>query len=244
MKHTAFLALGAAAIAVLGAAFLVRTRSGGELDPAPAGPTVSAATGGQADWPVRFDVDPDVEPIYERVILVTIDTLRADHVTSYGYRRRTTPFLDSLTDESVLFDRAIASVSHTAPSHASMLTGLPPIVHGVQQNGDQLAPGVAVHVARLFRKAGFETAAFLNVSFLSGVAQAFEHVDVQTQRGEPVADATIAWLQDAERSGRFFLWVHPDFRPFDSTPESPPSRCDWCQPQQEPHRLPLQSPTG
>src|SRR6185503_20825838 len=80
-------------------------------------------------WPVAVDFPRGPEPRYPRVVLVTIDTLRADHVSAYGYRRKTTPFFDSLAEKGVLFTRANSTVAHTAPSHSSMLTGLPTLVH-------------------------------------------------------------------------------------------------------------------
>ena len=168
-------------------------------------------------WPVAVESSGAEHPEYERVVLVTIDTLRADHVSSYGYPRATTPFLDSLAARGVRFARAYASVSHTAPSHATMLTGLAPAVHGVLQNGGQL-DSAAVNLGGLFGANGFETAAFLNVKFLSGIAASFGHVEVCALGGEAgrrrkltgadVADAALKWLRTTRTSPRFLLWVH------------------------------------
>ena len=69
------------------------------------------------------------------VVLVTIDTLRADHLEIYGYPRPTAPFLSTLADDGVVFENLIAACSHTAPSHASLFTGLYPFQHGVLRNG-------------------------------------------------------------------------------------------------------------
>ena len=177
-------------------------------------PETSGGADGSADgageesrWPFRVALPLDADPRFERVVLVTIDTLRADHVSSYGYVRPTTPFLDSMAARGVLFERAMASCSQTAPSHATLLTGLHPTAHGVIKNGLELDPE-ALDLARLFGAAGFETGAFLNVKFLSGIAGAFERVDVQLVKGAPVVDAAIAWLREADRAERFFLWVH------------------------------------
>ena len=87
---------------------------GGDAQPAP------LYLGGS--WPVAVEFPRGPEPRYQRVVLVTIDTLRADHVSAYGYRRKTTPFLDSLAERGVLFTRANSTVAHTAPSHSSMLS--------------------------------------------------------------------------------------------------------------------------
>ena len=162
---------------------------------------------GSDAWPVSLLVPADGTPRYERVVLVTLDTLRADHVSAHGYRRRTTPFLDSLADQGVLFERAVASVTHTAPSHASLLTGLPPEVHGVLQNGHPLPPE-AVDLAVLFEAAGYETAAFLNVKFMEPIARAFDHTGVHVKESANVVAAAIDWLRRGRTSERFFVWVH------------------------------------
>ena len=175
---------------------------GGSAPPAPSAP--SAVSG---DWPVAVELAPGAAPRYERVVLVTIDTLRADHVSAYGYRRRTTPFLDSLAERGVLFTRAHATISHTAPSHTSMLTGLPPLVHGVLHNGYQLQAG-AVDLARVFAAAGFETAACINTEFLQGVARSFGSVHWTTERGDSVLANARTWLEEERKGPRFFLWVH------------------------------------
>lgn len=175
-----------------------------------AAPSPTPAAGGGPLRAVRTEDRLD----YERVVLVTIDTLRADHVSSYGYPRATTPFLDSLAARGVRFARVLAAVSHTAPSHATMLTGLVPAVHGVVENGGTLAPGVE-DLAGLFGKNGFESAAFLNVKFLSGIAASFGQVGVRAlgpdQRvlsGADVVDAALGWLERERKGPRFLLWVH------------------------------------
>src|ERR671918_1503845 len=68
------------------------------------------------------------------IVLITIDTLRADHLPAYGYTKLSTPAIDRLAAESVLFEDAIAHVPMTLPSHASILTGLLPVQHGVHDN--------------------------------------------------------------------------------------------------------------
>ncbi len=159
------------------------------------------------EWPLAVEFPHGPEPRYERVVLVTIDTLRADHVSGLGYPRQTTPFLDSLAQRGVLFTRANATISHTAPSHASMLTGLPPLVHGVLHNGYQM-DAQAVDLARVFAAAGFETAACVNTEFLEGVARSFQSVYPTTERGEEVVRLARAWLTETRRGSRFFLWLH------------------------------------
>jgi arylsulfatase A-like enzyme len=176
-------------------------------------PASAPATPPAASGPLRL-VRTEDRIDYERVVLVTLDTLRADHVSSYGYPRATTPFLDSLAARGVRFSRVLAAVSHTAPSHATMLTGLVPAVHGVVENGGTLAPGLE-DLAGLFGQSGFESAAFLNVKFLSGIAASFGTVEVRAlgpeQRllsGADVVDAALGWLEHRRASPRFLLWVH------------------------------------
>ena len=159
------------------------------------------------DWPVTVELPADPEPLYPRVVLFTIDTLRADHVSAYGYRRTTTPFLDSLAQQGVLFTRANSTISQTAPSHASMLTGLPPLVHGVLDNSHELGRD-AVDLARVFGAAGFETAACVNTKFLQGVAHSFGSVHAATGRGDDVVRLATTWLEKERKGERFFLWVH------------------------------------
>ncbi len=178
------------------------------FDTGTSGPNRPASSKSDASaWPIDFQLPPKLDPLYERVVLVTIDTLRADHVSSYGYLRDTTPFLDSLTRKGVAFDRAVASVSHTAPSHATMLTGLAPVEHGVVTNGLSL-PDDARDAASMFREAGYETAAFLNVKFLSGVSKNFHGSASAVIQGERVVNLAHTWLKEHRKSSRFFMWVH------------------------------------
>jgi arylsulfatase A-like enzyme len=149
----------------------------------------------------------------DRVVLVTVDTLRADHLSSYGYRLNTTPFLDSLAKQGVRFETAIASSSHTAPSHASIFTGLFPSQHGLEVNGSNLNAGT-VTLPCVLAEAGFATAGFTSVSFLKGLSACFETFDANPDRerlyspAETVLDHAATWLRGQAPSARFFLWVH------------------------------------
>jgi arylsulfatase A-like enzyme len=163
--------------------------------PAPSGPLLS------------WSVPAGSAPAYERIVLVTIDTLRADHLPSYGYPRDTAPFFAELTRAGVLFERAYAAISHTAPSHASILTGLPPSLHGVRANGERL-PAEVPTLQGLFRAAGYESAAFLSVGFLEGVAAGFDHVRASRTWATALVDDAIGWLRATRAAPRFFLWLH------------------------------------
>ncbi len=181
------------------------TSSGTPSTPAPAAAPALPPRDAQ-EWPVDFHIAGS--PSFERVVLITIDTLRRDHVSAYGYFRPTTPFFDRSAAGGVLFDNAISPVSHTAPSHASMLTGLPPDEHGVLQNGGKL-PANARDLARVFRGAGFETAAFVAAKFLrGGLCSSFDVKGVAQPEGSTVVDAALKWLGEWRTKERFFLWVH------------------------------------
>src|SRR3954467_4873623 len=96
------------------------------------------------------------------VLLVTIDTLRADHVGSYGYGKASTPTIDALAKRGVRFETAVAHVPLTGPSHASILTGQIPLGHGFRNNsGFTLSPQVKT-AAEDFRQAGYRTAGFVS----------------------------------------------------------------------------------
>ena len=144
---------------------------------------------------------------YTQVVLITIDTLRADHLQSYGYPRLTSPFLDQLAEKGVVFTRANATVSHTAPSHASIFTGLLPLQHGVLRNGDRLSPEFP-NMAQVLGHAGYQTAAFTSAVFVNRTATGFRTVDGVRRRGAKTVDQAMAWLDRLDPEQPFFLWVH------------------------------------
>mgnify|MGYP001812935820 CR=1 FL=1 len=154
---------------------------------------------------------PETSARFDNVVLVTIDTLRADHLGAYGYPRPVSPFIDSLAADGVRFDRAISSSSHTAPAHTSIFTGHHPARHGVLFNGVKLQPGIPT-LATTLRDAGFDTAAFASVRFLRGSAKGFDTRNFQSRAGYRRADRTVdralEWLQGRDAEGRFLLWVH------------------------------------
>ncbi len=169
----------------------------------------------------RIEVRPDRGAPPPNVLLVTIDTLRADHVGAYGASFAETPSLDRLASEGTRFTRAIASSPLTLPSHSALLTGSHPHELGVRHNGMyRLAPGVETLAERL-RGAGWATGAFVGSYVLAarfGLDQGFDRYDdtTSTQLAGPggyaertadaVSDAALAWLEAAPRP--FFLWTH------------------------------------
>ncbi len=158
------------------------------------------------------------------VLIVTLDTTRADAVGFSGGPERVTPVLDALAAESVVFERARTVAPITLPAHSSMLTGLYPPRHGVRLNGTQALPESATTLAERARDAGYETAAFVAAAVLDrnfGLAQGFETYGAplrpQSDAGPhfperpaaEVVDEALAWLEDGwNRRRPFLLWVH------------------------------------
>ena len=164
---------------------------------------------------------PTGDPEPRSFVLVTIDTLRREHLGCYGYHRDTTPHLDALAERSVVFDRALVSMATTLPSHLSMLTGLYVHQHGVESNrgGVQrpFRPGPGRRsVAAALRDAGYRTAAVVSAPPLNaatGIASGFdEYLQPSPEEGVFGAaranELALAWLDQHGGAGPFFLWVH------------------------------------
>ena len=148
----------------------------------------------------------------DNLVLVTIDTLRADHLGSYGYPRPTSPFLDSLAARGVRFDRAISASSHTAPSHTSIFTSFYPSQHGVLRNGRLLQEGLPT-LASILHEAGFDTAGVTSVRFLKGISAGFDtflapHLGRGYRDADRTIDVAIDWLGTRTERRPFLLWVH------------------------------------
>jgi arylsulfatase A-like enzyme len=156
------------------------------------------------------------------VLFITIDTLRADHLGCYGYFRETSPRIDALAEESLVFERCAVPMATTLPSHVSMLTGAWPLEHGVLANvahggrSFRPSPGL-VSAAEVLEGCGYRTAAFTSAKPLrldSGVDsgfQLFDESEERERRGDVTVDLALAWLERAVQEGEaqpFFLWVH------------------------------------
>jgi choline-sulfatase len=158
------------------------------------------------------------------VILITVDTLRADHVGCYGAQTLKTPTLDALAHDGVVFERAVSQVPLTWPSHAVILTGTYPFQNGVQDfTGQPLAEQFRT-VAQAFQRAGYATGAVVSAFVLDrswGLARGFDFYDdafsaetfekkdiglVDRRAGESIAHG-ITWLKKTPRRP-FFLWLH------------------------------------
>ncbi len=149
------------------------------------------------------------------LVLVIIDTIRADHLSAYGYRRRTSPNLDRLASRALLFKNAFSASTWTLPSTASLMTGLYPDQHGARRLPEVLSPEANTLAERL-RALGYRTAAFTDGGFVDpqwGFAQGFDRYDsTRGQAWSPkdvkrVVEPTARWLTE-NRSAPFFLFVH------------------------------------
>lgn len=151
------------------------------------------------------------------ILLITVDTLRADHLGAYGYFRETSPAIDALAAESLLFERCYTPLAYTLPAHMSLLTATFPYEHGVLANFRKegvyfdRAAGAA-SFAEFARRAGYTTAGFVSAAVLhrdTGIAAGFDvFYDVPDQvRAADTIERVLTFL-DAEPSRPLFLWVH------------------------------------
>jgi arylsulfatase A-like enzyme/Flp pilus assembly protein TadD len=155
------------------------------------------------------------------VILLTLDTTRADRLGSYGYKGGHTPNLDALAQRGVRFERTYSSVPLTTPAHSTMFTGLYPTRHGVHNNGDAILPDAAVTLAEVLKEKGYGTAASVSAFVTTrmwnldqGFDDYFDTVEknpssrwAQERPANEVVDDAITWL-DKKEPGPFLLWLH------------------------------------
>jgi arylsulfatase A-like enzyme len=159
------------------------------------------------------------------LLLVTLDTTRADHIGAYGAVGAKTPRLDALAARGLRFSQALTTVPLTTPAHASLLTGNYPPTHGVRNNGEQPLSQEQNTLAELLRERGYRTSAFVSAFVLDrrfGLDQGFQTYDDRVEqtraansfgghnerRADATAEAAIAWLEQTGKSEPFFAWVH------------------------------------
>lgn len=155
---------------------------------------------------------PQVETF--NVIIISLDTLRADHLGCYGYNRNTSPNIDELAEDSALFSNTYAPSPWTLPSHVSLMTSLNTINHGVYQNGQKIDSSIRT-LADWLRVNGFFTTAFTGGGFVSGLFGLHKGFDSYHVRGgiqnpnsaEVLCRAALDWL-DRNRDRSFFLFLH------------------------------------
>jgi choline-sulfatase len=165
---------------------------------------------------------PAMRPL--NLVVVTIDTLRPDHLHCYGYSKIETPNLDAIARAGVLFENAVTQAPLTPPSHASIFTGLNPPAHHVRDTGGFVLQPSTTTLATILQQRGWDTAAFISAAVLKkvfGFNQGFAVYDDQLPRpgkghefdedaerraGETV-DHAVRWLE-AQSGKPYFLWVH------------------------------------
>ncbi|NNE42903.1 MAG: sulfatase-like hydrolase/transferase, partial [Gemmatimonadetes bacterium] len=150
------------------------------------------------------------------IVLLSVDTLRPDHLGCYGDPAARTPFWDALARRGVQFREALAPAPFTLPSHASLLTGEDPPAHGARANGSRALAPSGPMLAELLTDAGFRSAAFAAATVLdstSGLTPGFEIFEWQDHPGqterpaESVARSAREWLRELD-GGRAFLFLH------------------------------------
>ena len=157
------------------------------------------------------------------VLLISVDTLRADALTCYGYEREITPHVDALAARGVLHTDTLTTIGKTGPAFASLFTSLYPPTHGARRNGVPLRHDVPT-LAEILGQAGYQSAAFISNwtlrKNLAAVDRGFDHYDQEftrkrnifgaAERDAPsVIAATLQWLtSDRDRDRPLFLWVH------------------------------------
>ncbi|MGB9072649.1 MAG: sulfatase-like hydrolase/transferase [Terriglobales bacterium] len=158
------------------------------------------------------------------LVLITIDTLRADHLGCYGYKQIKTPNIDGLAADGLRFERAFTPVPVTLPSHSAMLTGTYPMLSGMHDfSGNKLSPQQPT-LATVLKQAGYATGAVIGAAVLDsrfGLNQGFDfyydhfdfsrleesNLDEMERPGNVVADVTLDWLGKNSQK-KFFLWMH------------------------------------
>lgn len=157
------------------------------------------------------------------VLLVSLDTMRADRIGAYGYKLAATPNLDRLAREGVLFADATTQSPLTGPAHVALLTGQYPTRLGIKSNASTALSDSASTLAEILRGAGYQTGAFIGAFVLDrsyGFGQGFEVFDSifrefrpetapQVQRtADEVARPALAWLNTVAGTSPFFAWIH------------------------------------
>ena len=157
----------------------------------------------------------------EMIVLVSIDTLRADHLSSYGYERETSPFIDSLAAKGSRFSYARSASPWTLPAHVTMLTGQLPMTHKVVDDGVSLDPQTPF-LPELLQKQGWGTGGFVStmyVSSLFGFDRGFDHFEdfeLLSEKknlsgsvdAENVIDEALEWFDDQSAEKPLFLFLH------------------------------------
>lgn len=156
------------------------------------------------------------------VVLISIDTCRADHLSCYGCRRKTTPNIDAVAAEGILFENVVSPIPLTLPAHSSMLTGTNPVYHGVHDNEEYQLGNFNVTLAEILKDKGFTTGAVISAVVLDsqfGIDQGFDSFNDRFEKEHKTpggiserigAEATgfaLDWLEE-NKDKRFFFFLH------------------------------------
>ena len=154
------------------------------------------------------------------IVLITIDTLRADHLSCYGYHRKTSPHIDKIAKEGICFTNAISTSSWTSPSMASIMTSLYPISHGVRRGfvkagktyeQETLSEGFHT-LAEILKKYGYTTfGAVANILMTEelGFGQGFDYYYCEGFDEAPaINEVVFSWEDKIKKSNKLFLWLH------------------------------------
>ena len=172
-----------------------------------------------AGW-FLFGLTKDTGEI-RNVLLISIDTCRADYLSCYGYPRETTPNIDELAREGILFENVISPVPLTLPAHSSMLTGTIPPYHRVHNNIDYKLGLSNVTLAEILKEVGFTTSAFISSFIMDsqfGLDQGFDtyndsfektysSVGINERKAGETSRLAAQWL-DEHKDESFFLFLH------------------------------------
>lgn len=154
--------------------------------------------------PYRFMPNTSANSTRPNIVMITMDTTRADHLGCYGYSRQTSPFLDSLAGRGVLFEQAYATATWTLPSHTSLFTGTMPSVNGVGHNNFFVSPSL-VTLAELLKSHGYTTGGFIGGPFLVSAFNIHQGFDYYDEELDPHNKLQQLWLFRAAT----FLLRHP-----------------------------------
>ncbi|GJM22688.1 MAG: hypothetical protein DHS20C15_26030 [Planctomycetota bacterium] len=166
---------------------------------------------GPADAPAEEPADA-AAPTGERpsIVMISLDTTRADHTSLYGYERETTPYLERLAAESVVYERALSPVPWTLPSHLTMFTGLHPREHGVLDGERALSEQIPTLAERL-SEAGWRTAGVHNSGWVHprhGFARGFDSFVEHTQAEQGLAELERVADELVESDQPYFVFAH------------------------------------
>lgn len=157
----------------------------------------------------------------ERIVLISIDTCRPDYLGCYGYSRNTSPNIDAVAREGILFENVISPIPTTLPAHSSLFTGTIPPYHGIHDNMNYRLEDSHVTLAEILKDNGFTTAGIVSAFVLNshfGVAQGFDHYNdefettlnttgVDERLGAETSRFAIEWLKE-NNDEKFFLFLH------------------------------------